>query len=96
MEAAAGTASARPTGARLRGAETAGRVLGGVTLAVLAASLALDVHTSSNQQLLYLPVAGALALLGVALVAIRLRRGYRSPALTAYVWPSSSLTPIRQ
>ena len=64
MEATAGTASARPTGARLRGAETAGRVLGGVTLAVLAASLALDVHTSSNQQLLYLPVAGALALLG--------------------------------
>jgi hypothetical protein len=92
MEATASAASVRPTGSRLRGATTAGWVLGGVTLGLLSTAFALDVHTSSYKQLLYVLVAAALVLLG-ALMTTRQPAHPISWVLagTAFIWSVGNL-----
>jgi signal transduction histidine kinase len=92
METTASTASVRPTGSRLREATTAGWVLGGVTLGLLLTALALDVHTSSYEQLLYVLVAAALVLLA-ALMTTRKPAHSISWVLagTALVWSVGNL-----
>jgi two-component system, NarL family, sensor kinase len=87
VEAPTGTASRRSSALRYGTRHRAGWALVGATSLLVMTAFALDVHTGSYRQLLYLAIAQVLALLGVLLTTRRPEQRISwGVAATALAW----------
>jgi signal transduction histidine kinase len=87
MEASSGTAVGRPPAMRYRTRLRAAWALVAVTSVLVVTAFALDVHTGSYRQLLYLAIAELLSLLGILLTTRRPEQRISwGVAATALAW----------